>query len=77
MEIENEQLTHIEKIKLGYRKIQGKTNFIIELSEEVGRAKGTIRNHWFGGFWAIPIEYQEQVLTLINNKIKNQIHGEL
>jgi hypothetical protein len=74
MAIQIEELTAIEKIKFDYQKIQSKTLFIIELAESVGRAKGTIRNHWFGGFWEIPLEYQEQVLKSITNKIKNQNH---
>ena len=64
----------IEEIRVEYQKIKGKTQFIIELSESVGRAKRTIRNHWFGGFWDIPIDFQTQVLELITNKIKSQDH---
>jgi hypothetical protein len=74
MGIVTEELKAMEKIKFEYQKIQSKTLFIIELAESVGRAKGTIRNHWFGGFWEIPLEYQEKVLELITNKIKNQNH---
>lgn len=68
----NETQSIHEKIKAEYKKVDRKTDFIIELSKEVKRAKGTIRNHWFGGFWEIPLEYQDTVLKLLQNKVKIQ-----
>ena len=74
MEVAEIKEDKIKEIRTGYQKIVGKSDFIMEVALDVGRAKGTIKNHWLSGLWDIPSEFQVRVLDLINNKIKNQNH---
>ena len=59
----------IEKL---YSHINKKTKFLKELADTIGKSPNTLRNHWFGGFWQIPTEYQSEVKRLLIEKLKNQ-----
>ena len=74
MEVTADKKDKIKEIRIGYQKIKGKSDFIMEVALDVARAKGTIKNHWLSGLWDIPLEFQNRVLELITNKIKNQNH---
>jgi len=63
-----------ENIKELYQLIEGKTKFIKELSVLYGMSPNTIRNHWFSehGFWGVPEKKQDEVIEIMQNKIRNQ-----
>jgi uncharacterized protein (DUF1778 family) len=62
----------IENIKTLYGQLDDKTTFIETVAKEVGKKVITVRTHWFCRYFAIPDEYQERVVELLQNTIKNQ-----
>ena len=59
----------IEEIQQEYSKIKSKSEFIKRLSKVVNRTPNTIRHHWIGQFWSIPLEFQELVLEEIKKEL--------
>jgi len=49
-----------------------KTSFLIMLGNDVGRKPNTLRNHWFANFWGIPTEFQDRVILLLQNTIREK-----
>ena len=62
----------IANIKLLYKQLNSKKDFIEYSAAYFGLKPTSLRNHWFGNFWQIPESKQEQVVTLLQNYIKNQ-----
>lgn len=62
----------IDNIKSLYAQVKGKTKFKIYAAAYFGKAPSTLNNHWLGVFWAIPEKYQPEMVTLLQNWIKNQ-----
>lgn len=62
----------IDTIKSLYRQIKGKTDFIIMAAEDLSKSPLTLRQHWFGGFWAIPEEHQPRVAELLRKTLSQQ-----
>lgn len=58
----------MQEIKHLYKMLKDKKAFCTELSKEVGTSPRSIYNHWFGGFWAIPENQQDLVLTRLKEK---------
>lgn len=69
-------LTKIENIKSNHKQINNKTKFIIEAADYFKKSPSTIRNHWLGGFWMIPNDYQDDFIKLQQNwiKIQNEVN---
>lgn len=65
-------LTKIDNIKELYNQIEHKTNFTIEVGTYFKKSPQSLRVHWFGNFWSIPDKYQDELITLLQNKIANQ-----
>lgn len=64
------ELKPIDNIRSLYKMVGNKVAFIMALSEVNGRAPISMQNHWFGRFWAIPIEEQQNVIAFMQNYIK-------
>lgn len=64
--------TKIDNIKNLYAQLNHKTNFTIALANELDKSPQSLRVHWFGNFWSIPDEYQDTVISFLQNTIKNQ-----
>lgn len=64
----------IEEIKILYKKVDKKTDFIKFAASYFGKSPKTLRNHWFSetGFWSIPEDYQIEVKQLLIDTIKNK-----
>ena len=62
----------IEVIRELYDQIDKKTKFIIKVAKDLGKSPQTVRVHWFAQFWSIPEEYQQRVIELLEETIKNQ-----
>lgn len=62
----------IANIKALYKQIKGKRDFIEYAAAYFGLKPTSIRNHWVGNFWQIPETKQEEMVTLMQNWIKNQ-----
>jgi hypothetical protein len=67
-----ETKTNIDTIKELYAQVDKKTQFIIYCAEQLGKAPNTLRHHWFGQFWSIPEDHQEEVIQTLNDTLKNQ-----
>lgn len=65
-------LTKIDNIKELYAQLNKKTQFIIDCANDLGKSPLSLRQHWFSKFWAIPEDYQDRVVELLQNTIKNQ-----
>ncbi len=67
-------MTKKKKIIKDYSKIKNKSKFIQKVADKTGIAYGTVKNHWLcasGGF-SVPGKYQDLVIKLLQNTIKNQ-----
>lgn len=64
--------TKIDNIKNLYSKVNKKTQFIEDCAEALGKSPLSLRAHWFAVFWSIPEEYQDKVITILQNTINNQ-----
>lgn len=62
----------IDEIMTLYKSLKFKTKFIKKLSLVVDKSPNYIRNHWFSGFNAIPVIYQETVLNEVKREIDLQ-----
>ncbi len=70
-------MTKRENIKFLYKKVKIKSTAIQLVADETGVAYGTVKNHWLcpsGGF-SVPGKYQDLVIKLLQNTIKNQKNG--
>lgn len=67
-------MTKIDNIINLYKKINQKNKFIQLVASNVDRKPNTIKTHWFSSanFYSIPEEFQDTVITLAQNTIKNQ-----
>lgn len=62
----------IDEIKELYNQLNHKTDFMKELADKLEKRPNTLKNHWFTGFWSIPIEHENFVLNFLKNKIESQ-----
>jgi len=62
----------LDEIKELYAQIYEKTKFISLVAANLGKQPRSLRNHWFGSFWAIPADYQPKVVELLKKTIKQQ-----
>lgn len=62
----------LEQIKNLYGQVHHKAKWMLEVSKKLDRTPGTLKSHWFGGFWAIPESEQPKVLKLLKKQIKKQ-----
>lgn len=65
------EITPIDNIKALYKQVGNKVRFITALSEVVGRRPMTIQNHWFRGFWNVPKDEEQRVISFMQNYINN------
>jgi hypothetical protein len=68
-----EKIEKIENIKQLYTQVEKKTKFIQMVADDLGKSPRTLRNHWFGAFWSIPLMYQDRIIELSQNTIKLQV----
>jgi len=62
-----------DEIKSLYKSFKGGKNiFIEEVATEFGIAPTTVRNSWFGSFWAIPVDKQPRVLEMLKAEIHSR-----
>ena len=52
-----------------------KTEFIKLAAEDLGKSPNTIHNHWFARFWQVPEQYEDRVIELLQNTIRNNSGG--
>ena len=62
----------INNIKVLYAQLKKKTKFKIYAASYFGKAPTTINNHWLSTFWQIPEQHQKDMITIMQNWIKNQ-----
>lgn len=62
----------IDNIKTLWLKIDYKTGFIEKASKEFKRSENTLHNHWFARWFSVPKTHQKEVITFMQNYIKNQ-----
>ena len=62
----------IENIKTLYEQIEDKYSLIMELSIKFGIRPGSIRTNWFATFFSVPENHQEEVVTILQKKIREQ-----
>jgi len=63
----------IDEIKTLYKSFKsGKNIFIMEVANEFGISPTSVRNNWFGTFWAIPAEKQPRVLEMLKAEIHSR-----
>lgn len=57
-----------------YSQIKKKTDFIALVAKYCKREPNTVRTHWFSSanFYSIPPEFQDQVLMLAQNTVREQ-----
>lgn len=65
--------TLIDEIKELYSQINEKTKFMEMVASDLIKKPNTLKNHWFSSFFSIPDEYQERVMELLQNTIKEQV----
>lgn len=62
----------IGNIKELYSQLKNKKEFMEIVSDDLDKKPNTLKNWWFSGFFSIPDEYQDRVLELLKETIKNQ-----
>ena len=62
----------IDNIKELYQQLDRKTEFIEMTGNYFKKSPQYLRGHWFSSFWSVPEKYQKEVVTLLQNTIKNQ-----
>ena len=62
----------IDKIKRNHKMIWKKTKFIELVADFLGLNYGYIRINYFSRGWNIPESYQDRILELQEQEIKNQ-----
>lgn len=65
-------LTKIDNIQNLYSQIEQKTKFIKEVADHFSLNPQYVRGHYFSSFWSIPEERQDEVISMLQNKISNQ-----
>lgn len=73
--MKTETLSKSDNIRNLYLQLEDKAKFITAVSKEFGRKPGTLKNHWFSSFFAIPENYEDKVITMLQKAIKNQNNG--
>ena len=74
MTTESKTPTKKDNIIALYSQINEKTEFIKLVAKECKRGANTVRTHWFSSanFYSIPEEFQDKIIQLAQNTIKNQ-----
>lgn len=68
-------ITKIDNIKNLWDKLPNdgsKTDFMVMLGKDIGRQPNTLKNHWFTSFWSIPKEFEDRVIELLQNTIREK-----
>lgn len=64
-------MTKKENIQNLWKQYKGsKTKFKELCAKEFNRSAGTIHTHWFANLWQIPKEFEDRVIELLQNAIK-------
>lgn len=61
-----------DDIKALWKQVKNKTDFIERLANDLEKSPLTLRQHWFGSFFAVPADLRVKVKTAIENEIKAQ-----
>lgn len=67
--IKNPKIKEIGRL---YNKVAKKGSFIFEFSNFINRSPNTLSNHWFGNFWSIPEDKQEETESYLKAYLKKQ-----
>jgi len=62
----------LENTKNLFAQLKDKQSFIMLCSTEFEIKPLSIRNNWFGGYWAIPDKHLKRVVDLLQNSIIKQ-----
>jgi hypothetical protein len=68
----NKNLNMLENTKNLFAQLKDKQSFIMLCSTEFEIKPLSIRNNWFGGYWAIPDKHLKRVVDLLQNSIVKQ-----
>ena len=61
-----------DNIKQLYKEIDRKTEFIQMVADHFKKSPQYLRGHWFSSFWQVPEKYQEELIKIMQNTIKQQ-----
>ena len=62
-------MDEINNIKELWSKIDGKKDFVLECAKYFDMKATSLYNHWFSGFWSIPKNKQEKLITFMEGYI--------
>jgi hypothetical protein len=71
----NKTISKIDNIKSLWKLLPNdgsKTAFMVMLADDLGRKPNTLKHHWFTSFWGIPEQFQDRVITLLQNTIREK-----
>ena len=65
------EITLMDEIKQLWSELKGKKDFIIKAAadEQISKSPMTLRVHWFGAYWQIPVEYRQRIKDLLEESI--------
>ncbi len=73
-EIKNDLPTKEDNVKNLYSQVTNKTEAIKAVADACSRRPNTVKTHWLteAGLWSYPIEFEDTIISVLQNIIKNQ-----
>ncbi|KZS41874.1 hypothetical protein AWE51_00060 [Aquimarina aggregata] len=63
----------IERIQTLYANVYDKQKFIESVAIRLEKVPGTLKSHWFSGFFSVPEKYHSVVIEMLESVVKEQI----